>query len=376
MKSLIKVVFSILLCSMFIAACASPAEKESESGATSEASQMQSEAVSMAGEETKKAEPEAAQPQNDGEVNKKACFITNMTLGNDFTDLIWAGIQKLESEGWTVKCIEMTESGEFADQIRAMAAEGYDVMFTFADDVSNVAVELAPELAQSYPNLHIFLLDTYMEQDQPNCTSIAVDTFESSFIAGYVAAANTSVKKVGWVGHTDMFKITRFRDGFIAGVQYYNKKNQDTVEYVSAFTGDWNDPVKGYETAVSMIDTYGVDIIYQCNYNGGPGVIQACAEKGIKCIGVDDYQGDIDPCVFWSAIKSMDVATYTLASTYQKGSEYGAFQSFDISNGAKVYDERDEKNISPETLAEIKDIISQIPARTLDIYEGFDDYRP
>jgi hypothetical protein len=367
MKSLIKVIVSIMLCSLLITACAGSAKNESESGASSEA-------TSVSKEESKK--EEATESKTTGEVNKKACFITNMTLGNDFTDLIWAGIKKLESEGWTVKCIEMTESGEFADQIRAMAAEGYDVMFTFADDVSNVAVELAPELAQNYPNLHVFLLDTYMEQDQPNCTSIAVDTFESSFIAGYVAAANTSVKKVGWIGHTDMFKITRFRDGYIAGIQYYNKKHNDNVEYVSAFTGDWNDPVKGYETAISMIDTYGVDIIYQCNYNGGPGVIQACAEKGIKCIGVDDYQGDIDPCVFWSAIKSMDVATYTLASTYQKGTEYGAFQSFDIKSGAKVYDERDEKNISPETLEEVKEIMSQITAGTIDIYEGFDDYRP
>lgn len=369
MKNLIKLVLSIVLCAVFITACASATKNESDSDKASES-------VSVASKDSQKEESDVAVKTDGTEVNKKACFITNMTLGNDFTDLIWAGIQKLESEGWTVKCIEMTESGEFADQIRAMAAEGYDVMFTFADDVSNVAVELAPELAKSYPNLHIFLLDTYMEQDQPNCTSIAVDTFESSFIAGYVAAANTTVKKVGWIGHTDMFKITRFRDGYIAGIQYYNKKHSDTIECVSAFTGDWNDPVKGYETAISMIDTYGVDVIYQCNYNGGPGVIQACAEKGIKCIGVDDYQGDIDPCVFWSAIKSMDVATYTLATTYQKGTQYGAFQSFDISNGAKVYDERDEKNISAQTLEEVKGIIDDITAGNIDIYEGFDKYRP
>ncbi len=368
MKRCIKVFLSMLLCSIFVVGCTSSEQNQSEA--------ITSSAESVSAEVQSSSLVESSEEVNSQEINKKACFITNMTLGNDFTDLIWAGIKKLESEGWTVKSIEMTESGEFADQIRAMAAEGYDVMFTFADDVSNVAVELAPELAETYPNLHIFLLDTYMEQSEPNCTSVAVDTFESSFIAGYVAAANTKVKKVGWIGHTDMFKITRFRDGFIAGVNHYNEKHSDSVEYVSAFTGDWNDPVKGYETAISMIDTYGVDIIYQCNYNGGPGVIQACSEKGIQCIGVDDYQGDIDPCVFWSAIKSMDVATYTLASTYQAGTAYGAFQSFDLKSGAKVYDERDEKNISPETLVEVKDIMSQIAAGTLDIYKGFDQYRP
>jgi len=189
MKNLIKLVLSIVLCAVFITACASSAKTEGESATSLEA-------VSESGKESQEAQS-GAEKTDATEVNKKACFITNMTLGNDFTDLIWAGIQKLESEGWTVKCIEMTESGEFADQIRAMAAEGYDVMFTFADDVSNVAVELAPELAKSYPNLHIFLLDTYMEQDQPNCTSIAVDTFESSFITVF-AHGNSShaVKKL------------------------------------------------------------------------------------------------------------------------------------------------------------------------------------
>ncbi len=181
---------------------------------------------------------------------------------------------------------------------------------------------------------------------------------------------------VGWIGHTDMFKITRFRDGFIAGVEYYNKVKGKDIQYVSAFTGDWNDPVKGYETGISMIENYGVDVIYQCDYNGGPGVIKACAEKGVKCIGVDDWQGDIDSCVFWSAIKSMDVATNTLAKTYQAGTEYGEFYSFNIAGGAKVYDERDEKNIPADLLAEVQQIIGKIKDGSLDIYEGFDQYRP
>lgn len=356
MKKVLALVLALTMCLTGLVGC-TKTDKAADSGSKKDAS--------------------TGEKQTAEGVNKKACFITNMALGNDFTDLIWAGIEKLKDEGWEVQCVETTESAEFADQIRSLAGDGFDVMFTFADDVSTVAVELAPELEEAYPNLHIFMLDTYMEQDAPNCTSVAVDTFESSFVAGYVAAASTKVGKVGWIGHTDMFKITRFRDGFIAGVQYYNKVNDTKIEYVSAFTGDWNDPVKGYETGVSMIDTYGVDVIYQCNYNGGPGVIQACAEKGIKCIGVDDWQGDLDKCVFWSAIKSMDVATYTLATSYQSGEvKYGAFQNFDISTGAKVYDERDEANVSKETLEAVKDIMAKITDGSLDIYEGFDDYRP
>lgn len=358
MKRIFSLALTMALCMGILAGCGSTSGNSSASSAASSGS--------------------ASSQASDGGtgIAKKACLITSQALGNDFTDLIWSGIQQLEDEGWEVKCIETTESGEYADQIRSMASEGYVVMFTLQDDVSNVAVELADELAQSYPKLHIFLLDTYMEQDKPNCTSIAVDVFESSFIAGYIAAATTQVGTVGWIGHTDMFKITRFRDGFIAGVEYYNKVKNKDIQYVSAFTGDWNDPVKGYETGISMIETYGVDVIYQCDYNGGPGVIKACAEKGIKCIGVDDWQGDLDSCVFWSAIKSMDVATNTLAKTYQSGTQYGAFYSFNLASGAKVYDERDEKNIPADLLTEVKQIIDEIKSGSLDIYAGFDQYRP
>lgn len=309
-------------------------------------------------------------------INKKVCFISSVGLGNDFTNLIWKGIEQLGEEGWETNVIEATQAAEYADQIRACAAEKYDVVFIFGDEVATVAVELSEELHESNPNMHFFLLDTYMEQDTPNCTSVAVDTFESSFIAGYVAAATTTVGKVGWIGHTDMFKITRFRDGFINGVKYYNEQNSANIEYVSAFTGDYNDPVKGYETGISMIENYGVDVIYQCNYNGGPGVIQACAEKGIKCIGVDDWQGYIDDCVFWSAIKSMDIVTYTLGSEYANGAEFGSFLNFNAANGAKAYDTRDEANVSEETLAGVKDIMAKIGDGSLDIYEGFDEYRP
>ena len=68
--------------------------------------------------------------------------------------------------------------------------------------------------------------------------------------------------------------------------------------------------------------------------------------------------------------------SYTLASTYADGTEYGAFFNFDAKSGAKSYDSRDEGNVSPETLAGVKDIEAKIADGTLDIYEGFDEYRP
>ena len=87
------------------------------------------------------------------------CYITNSPLGNDFTDSIWSGFQAMKDKGWEVKSIEVSEEGEYAEQIRAMAAEGYTAIFTMFDEVSDVALELADELKEEYPDLHIFMLE-------------------------------------------------------------------------------------------------------------------------------------------------------------------------------------------------------------------------
>ena len=316
-------------------------------------------------------QPAAGEEIVEDGIAKKACLITTTPLGNDFTDLIWSGFQELEKKGWEVKVIEVSEASEYPEQIRAMAAQGYTAMFTMFDELSTVALELSDELAENYPDLHIFMLDTYMEHDKKNATSVSVDPFESSFVAGYVAANMTEKDIVGWIGHKDILKVQRFRDGYTAGVNYAN--NGKTV--ISAFTGDPFDPVKGQETAKTMIQNNDVDIIYQSAYLGGPGVISACAEAGIKVIGVDDWQGDIDPAVFWSAVKSMDIAVISLAEDHAAGKEFETSVDFDLSSGGAVYDERDEKNIPEELLVKVNQLIDDIKSGKIDVYEGFEQYR-
>ena len=74
---------------------------------------------------TKKAKSESSENLTSDGKAKKACYITNSPLGNDFTDSIWSGFQAMKDKGWEVKSIEVSEEGEYAEQIRAMAAEGY-----------------------------------------------------------------------------------------------------------------------------------------------------------------------------------------------------------------------------------------------------------
>lgn len=309
-----------------------------------------------------------------GERAKKAVYITQYGLSAPFTAMCWTGVEVLQDEGWEVKCLEVPETTEFADQIRAMAADGYSVIVTEFDALAEVAIELSDELYEQYPDLQIFLNDTYVDSTSTkNCANIICDPWESEFVAGYVAAFSTEKENIGWIGHTNQESQDRFRYGFEAGVKYAN--NGKTV--VFAYTGDPQDSNKGQETAKSMIAQYDVDIIDQAANTSGLGVILECKAEGIRCIGVDMWQGGEygQDTVFWSALKPINDAITYCCKTAQEGQWSGHMYYYSIAQGATVYDERDFELLSPEMQEKVSQLVEDIKSGKVDVYEGYEDYR-
>ena len=122
-----KKVFALLALAMSLclAACGGGSEEETQAAAENSAE---------------------ASAEETGELPKKACYITQYGLSAPFTAMCWEGVESLEEEGWEVQCLEVAETTEFADQIRAMAAEGYTVIVVEFDARAEVAVQLADEL--------------------------------------------------------------------------------------------------------------------------------------------------------------------------------------------------------------------------------------
>lgn len=344
-------------------------------------------AVSLAacgGEDSSSAAP-ASKPASDtgtsktvsqasGELPKSACYITQYGLSAPFTAMCWEGVSSLEDEGWKVKCMEVAETTEFPDQIRAMAAEGYSVIVTEFDALAEVAVQLSKELEEQYPDLQIFLNDSYVDSSGTNnCANIICDPWESSFVAGFVAAMTTKKDVVGWIGHTDSPTQDRFRYGYEAGVKYAGNGK----EVVVAYTGDSNDSVKGQEAAKAMIANYGVDTIYQAANTSGLGVILECKEAGIHCIGVDMWQGGEygQETVFWSALKPINDAINECVRAAQAGEWEGNMFYYDLAHGAKVYDQRDFDLLDKDLQQKVLDLTKEIAEGKIDVYEGYDDYR-
>jgi basic membrane protein A len=313
---------------------------------------------------------EARNAKQDG-VNK-ACFITSTARGNEFIDLIWSGLVQLEREGWEIKCIETFETAEQTEQIRAMLAEGYDLVYTQGDDVLQSVLDLRDEIEASYPDARFFFLDTYNVTDMPGTTSVTIDPFESCFIAGFVAARTSKSGEVGVMMPLDTPIMRRFEYGYYAGADYAN----NGTRLIKAYTTDWVDTTKGYEATKALAANSKIDVLIHCAYISGYGVIQACADLGLPCIGVDDWQGDINPIVFWSAIKSMDVAVIKTAQAWLAGEEFPAAMEYALADGGYAYYDPDLANLPADLAAEVVALKDDIISGKVDVFAGkYQEYR-
>lgn len=307
---------------------------------------------------TEPANPSSGPSASTGEVNTpttpmKVCLISTISSGTPFCKLTWRGFEKVQSElGAEIKLIEALDTAEYEEQVRSMAEAGYSPIYTMFDALNAVVVEVAPD----YPDTYFYMIDSALEYENlPNVCSLIVDPTESSFISGYVAAKSTTSGTIGWVGSLDQANINRFRNGYTAGALYANPD----INILTAYTGDNTDSEKGRECAVAQIDG-GADIIFQSANLSGLGVIAGCAEGGIKAIGVDEWQGNVDDCVFWSSLKDIDSAVFETAQEIAGGKFEAGPRYFVLATGARAYDERDFEKLPAELQQEVSDLVEKI----------------
>lgn len=281
-------------------------------------------------------------------------------VGDPFIALCVKGLEKLADEqDAELKIVETLDKAEYEDQVRAMADMGANPVYTLWGDLSEIALRIAPE----YKDTDFVLCDVYMETNEPNVSSVSVDPSESSFIAGVVAANNTENKKVGFIAHADRPVSRKYRDGFINGVHYIDPSINTSVAYV----GNDQDPVKGQEVAKLMVQNEGVDLIFQSASRSGLGVIAGCDEMNIKCIGSDDYQGDIGKSVIWSALKPIDEALYTEGKASFEDKFQGGDKEYGLEQNLSMYTQQEFDKLPADLQETVRQITEDIKNGKIDV---------
>jgi basic membrane protein A len=250
-----------------------------------------------------------------------------------FNAAAWAGMQKAQKELGLgtddIKYVETKSASDYTSNLRTFATQGYDVVIAVGFAMEDALKQVAGE----FPEVKFAIVDGNAPAGAANCVSLKFKEEQGSFLAGYVAAAVSKTKKIGFVGGMQIPLIEKFEAGYKAGAKAAGF-DPDT-QVLAAYTGNWNDVSKAKSQSAQLFGN-GVDVIYQAAGKAGLGVIQAAKEKGkgFYAIGVDRDQDDEAPgTVLTSMVKHIDTAVFDTVKKTKEGQFTAGAQLFDLKQG-------------------------------------------
>ena len=229
-------------------------------------------------------------------VDFKACAVSDEGSWNDksFNESVMDGLTKAESElGVEIADAESNSAEDFAPNLQQMVDASCDI--TFAVGFNLVADVNAA--AKANADVHFVTIDGWSEGNA-NLKPVGYAMEQSSYLAGYAAAAYSTSKVVGTYGGMQIDAVTAFMDGFYYGAKAYEKETGtpitvvgwDPVAKTGDFMGDFT-PNSGVSKtiAASQIQA-GADVILPVAGDQFGAVSEAYDEAGSTAgvmIGVD-----------------------------------------------------------------------------------------
>jgi basic membrane protein A len=212
------------------------------------------------------------------------------------------GIQLATADGISIPDIEST--------LRGYADSGYNLIIAQGFQWGDPAVKVAPD----YPNVK-FVIMTGTVKLQPNVASIFPMQQQGSFLLGAVAAMMSKTAVIGFVGGQEYPNVINIEEGYKQGAKYINSN----IRVLTSYVGDWNNPTKGKETALTQINS-GADFLLHVADTSGHGVIYAAQEKGVYAFGAVADQNKLAPnTVLTSFVLDMDKAYDQAFKQVQQG---------------------------------------------------------
>ncbi|MGA4509027.1 BMP family lipoprotein [Propionibacteriaceae bacterium G1746] len=266
----------------------------------------------------------------------KACMVSDSGGFDDksFNQTSHDGLKKAKADlGIQTAEIESADTKDFTVNIDSMVKANCNIVVTVGFLLSDATIAAA----KANPNVKFAIVD-----DNPaaakgltNFKPLVFNTAESSFMAGYYAAATTKTGKVGTFGGMKIPTVTIFMDGFAQGVAYYNQTKGKNVQVLGwdAAKQDGQfvpepkpfDNIAGGKTTAQNLVSQGADIIFPVAGPAGQGGLQVAKESGGKvqaiwvdtdgCVSAAEYCSIISTSVY----KGMDVSVFEAIKAAKEG---------------------------------------------------------
>jgi basic membrane protein A len=228
-------------------------------------------------------------------VDYLACAVSDEGSWNDksFNESVYDGLTKAKTElGVQTADAESNSAEDFAPNLQQMVDAGCDI--TFAVGFNLVAA--VNEAAKGNPDMKFVTIDGWSEGNA-NLKPVTYAMEQSSYLAGYAAAAYSTTKVVGTYGGMQIDAVTAFMDGFYYGAKAYEAETGtpvkvlgwDPVAKTGDFMGDFT-PNSGVSKTIAATQIQaGADVILPVAGDQFGAVSEALDEAGSNgvMIGVD-----------------------------------------------------------------------------------------
>lgn len=314
----------------------------------------------------------------------KACMVSDSAGFTDksFNQTSLAGLEKAVADLKIDSAkVESKDDKDYAVNLKSMVDAKCNIVVAVGFLLENATVATA----KANPDVKFAIVDDQPQNAPSNLKPLVFNTAQSSFEAGYLAAALTKTGKVGTYGGMKIPTVTIFMDGFAQGVEYYNQQKKKSVQVLGwdakkqdgQFVPQPNpfQNVAGGKTTAQTLINQGADIIFPVAGNAGNGALQVVKSSNGKAnaIWVDADGCNTQPTycsnIITSVYKGMDVAVYDAIKAAKDGSfsntpYVGSLK--DKGTGISPFHEFDSK-VPADVKADLKTIESDIASGKITI---------
>ncbi len=263
-----------------------------------------------------------------------------------FNDMAWMGAMKAAKD-FGIEVDFMTPKS-LADMPKILAQLARSRKYDLIILVGFLWTKALNETADKFPYQKFALIDATTGVVRPNEVDILFREQECAALIGIIAAdiAYNLMKelnisgpiKIGAVAGMSIPPLWRFHIGYLFGAKFYEKMTGRKVELLWTYTGTFNKPTVGYQTAMDLLQK-GALVLYGLAGLTHIGMFDAVIDwnkQGRKAfaIGQDASQEWYAPqYIPFSGAKRVDVAVYKAIEMVVKGTWKGGIYVLGIKEG-------------------------------------------
>ena len=324
----------------------------------------------------------AAAPEEEAEVPQvdfTGCAVSDEGSWNDksFNEAAYDGLLQAKDElGIKTADAESQTTEDFEPNLASMVEADCDVIFAVGFNL----IDAVNAAAEANPDSHYVTIDGY-SNGATNLKPVQYSMNQSSYLAGYLAAAYSTTKVVGTYGGLQIDAVTDFMSGYYYGAKAYETETGTAVTVLGwdpkAATGDFTDGFGDTEGAKSISAgqiAQDADVLYPVAGGLFSATAEAIDESGndsIVFIGVDKNIAVTSPeyadKVLTSVEKRMTSAVYDIIAELVDGTEFsGEAYVGTLANEGTALSEFGDFEVSDEIKAKLEELKAGIIDGSID----------